>query len=194
MTTMRKIFLILILIGVAILLNRFISPGKSQLIPGSGVATNNDFQPKPTKIKIAKIGIAANIVNLGLNSDQTLEVPKAGSDVGWFDGSPAPGALGPAVMVGHLDTVRGAAVFYNLKQLTAGDMVEVEREDGSTAVFKVDASEKYSQDNFPTDKVYGPIDHAGIRLITCSGQYSLLKGRYSDNLVVYGTLVDIKKN
>jgi sortase (surface protein transpeptidase) len=93
------------------------------------------------------------------------------------------------VIVGHLDSIRGAAIFYDLKQIKTGDEVRVERDDGSAAVFKVDSLEMYSQDNFPTEKVYGPINFAGLRLITCAGTFSRLKGHYSDNLVVYASLV-----
>jgi LPXTG-site transpeptidase (sortase) family protein len=155
--------------------------------------SSNSFQPKPAKVRISKINVDAPVVDLGLNADGTLQVPQEGGDVGWYTKSPSPGAMGPAVMVGHLDTIKTAGVFYNLHKLQPGDEVEIEREDGSIAVFKIDSTEKYSQDNFPTDKVYGAIDHAGIRLITCSGTYSLLKGRYSDNLVVYGSLDRIVK-
>ncbi|MBX4186914.1 MAG: class F sortase [Candidatus Doudnabacteria bacterium] len=188
----QKVFVGLFVLGVILLVQRFFQTHR-QLIPTLGTLTNNDFQPKPARIRIPSLKVDAPVVELGLNQDQTLEVPKNSTDVGWYKYSPAPGGKGPAIMVGHLDSTRGAAVFYRLKDLKTGDMVELEREDHSIAVFRVDSKEEYSQDNFPTDKVYGAIDHAGIRLITCTGTYSILKGRYSDNLVVYGTLVDIRK-
>lgn len=95
-------------------------------------------------------------------------------------------------MVGHLDTVNGAAVFYRLRELVAGDTIEITRQDGKTAVFKVIGTEKYPQDDFATDKVYGAIDYAGLRLITCQGTYLRAKGHYSDNLVVYASLAEVR--
>lgn len=144
---------------------------------------------KPKSIKISAINVDAPIINLGLNQDGTLQVPDVYSDVGWYANSPTPGELGPSVMVGHLDSAKAAAVFYKLKDLKQNDKIEVTREDGSTATFNVDALQTFAQDNFPTDKVYGPIGYAGLRLITCSGTYNKAEGHYSDNLVVYASLV-----
>jgi sortase (surface protein transpeptidase) len=142
----------------------------------------------PVRIRIPALGIDAPIVNLGLNANKTLQVPKGDFEVGWYTGSPKPGAIGPSVMVGHLDSVRGPAIFQNLSRLKAGDIIEIVRKDGSKATFQVDTQEKYSQNKFPTEKVYGSIDYPGLRLITCAGTYSRLKGRYSDNLVIYASL------
>jgi hypothetical protein len=84
-------------------------------------------------------------------------------------------------------------VFWKLKQLQAGDEVAIARSDGSTAIFRVDRSQNFKQDKFPTQEVYGDIPYAGLRLVTCSGTYSRTQGHYSDNLVVFATLKSIEK-
>jgi hypothetical protein len=188
----RKMSIILLILGLALLSVFYFKNDQAAKIPAHTVATTNDFTPKPIRVKISTLNIDASVEDLGLNADGTLAVPKKDENVGWFTDSPAPGAVGPSVLVGHLDSIRGRAVFYNLKNIKIGDEVVVEREDGSRVVFRVEQMETYSQDNFPTDKVYGPISFAGIRLITCSGTYSRLKGHYSDNLVVYGRLARIE--
>jgi len=144
---------------------------------------------KPVHIKIPAANVDANMETLGLNPDKTLEVPKKDNQVGWYIGSPTPGEIGPSVMVGHLDSINGAAVFYRLNKVKPGDLIEITREDGSIATFKVDALQTFSQDNFPTDTVYGTISSAGLRLITCAGKWSIFERHYSDNLVVFATLV-----
>ncbi len=144
---------------------------------------------QPVEIKISAIGVDASVTTLGLNPDQTLEVPTDYSQVGWYTGSPTPGEIGPSVMVGHLDSAKAAAVFYKLKDIKLGDRIEIKREDGSIAVFEAESMELFSQDNFPTKKVYGPIDYAGLRLITCAGTFESSTGHYSDNLVVFAKLV-----
>jgi hypothetical protein len=91
--------------------------------------------------------------------------------------------------VGHVDYVNyGPAVFWDLSKLTPGDTFEVERKDGTKAKFKVDSVEAYPQANFPTEKVYGNINHAGIRLITCGGAWNEQTHHYSENTVVFGSL------
>lgn len=145
----------------------------------------------PTKILIPRLNIQSDFdVPLDLNSNGEVEVPKDFSKVGWYKHSPAPGSLGPAVILGHVDSYKGPAVFFSLGQLEVGDDIYIEREDGKTAHFKVDFLERYEQKEFPTEQVYGNIDYAGLRLVTCSGIYLKGKQRYTHNLVVYARLVE----
>ena len=92
------------------------------------------------------------------------------------------------IVVGHKDSTFGRAIFYDLNKLQPGDKTVIERSDGKTSTFAVESSEIYSQNNFPSEKVYGDISHAGLRLITCTGKFNRLIGRYSHNLVVYAEL------
>ena len=79
-------------------------------------------------------------------------------------------------------------MFYRLAELRPGDQILVDRADGGTAQFVVDRTEQHPKANFPTDAVYGHIDHAGLRLITCGGSFDADTGHYRDNLVVFATL------
>ncbi len=45
------------------------------------------------------------------------------------------------------------------------------------------------KDAFPTDLVYGDIDHAGLRLISCGGAFNRGTGHYEDNIVVFADLL-----
>jgi hypothetical protein len=65
----------------------------------------------------------------------------------------------------------------------------VTRTDGSTVTFQVDSVARYPKDAFPTDAVYGDIDHAGLRLITCGGEFDRAARSYKDNIVVYASAV-----
>jgi hypothetical protein len=145
---------------------------------------------KPSELIIEKIGVKSTFEDLGLNEDKTLEVPKDANKIGWYTKGPTPGELGPSVIVGHKDAPNNRkAIFFRLGELDPGDIIEVKREDGTIAKFEVNSVETHSQDNFPTEKVYGDINHAGLRLITCAGKWLGTKGNYSDNLVVYASLV-----
>ena len=48
---------------------------------------------------------------------------------------------------------------------------------------------EYPKNEFPTDVVYGDLDHAGLRLITCSGVLNRLAHSYDDNIIVFADLV-----
>lgn len=143
---------------------------------------------EPASLHIPSLNVSAPFIKLALNRDRTIEVPKTEHKVGWFIYGAKPGDTGPAVVVGHLDSPKGPAVFQNLKNIKVGEEIKITRQDNSTVTYKVDAIEKYSQDNFPTEKVYGSIDFAGIRVITCSGYFDTKKGHYSENLIVFGHL------
>jgi sortase (surface protein transpeptidase) len=146
----------------------------------------------PVSMAIPAIKVTSALVQLGLNPDGTVEVPSLedpDSKAGWYRSSPAPGSLGPAIILGHIDSKKyGPGVFYELGNLKPGQEVTVTRRDGSVAVFKIDGVRSYPKDHFPTATVYGNIDHAGLRLITCGGTFDPNKGSYESNIVVYASL------
>ena len=70
------------------------------------------------------------------------------------------------------------------------DEITVTRADGTQARFRVTSNEEFPKDEFPTDAVYGNIDHAGLRLITCGGEFDRQARSYTDNIIVFADLVD----
>lgn len=143
----------------------------------------------PVRVRIPSIGVDSDLMDLGLRPDGTLEVPPAGFPAGWFTGAPTPGELGPAVVAGHVDWGGQPGVFYRLRDLKVGDEVTVGRKDGSTALFRVAAVERFPKQDFPTDRVYGAIDYAGLRLITCGGAFDPRARSYVDNIIAFAELV-----
>ncbi len=141
---------------------------------------------RPTKVRIASIGVDATIIDLGLNPDRTLEVPEDIRLTGWWTGRSVPGEDGPSIVVGHIDSAaQGAGVFFRLRELDVGDVIHVERSDGSIAEFRVTETELVLKDEFPTDKVYGSTEGSQLRLITCGGSFDRSAGSYLGNLIVY---------
>ncbi|CAN5302834.1 hypothetical protein BH11ACT1_BH11ACT1_22130 [soil metagenome] len=143
---------------------------------------------KPVRLQIAAIGVDSPLMDLGLKADGTMEVPPSGFPAGWYTGAPTPGELGPAVIAGHVDW-KGPGVFYHLRDLKRGDPVLVTREDGSVAAFRVTRVEQFAKDKFPTDLVYGNIDVAGLRLITCGGSWNAQTHHYDDNIIAFADFV-----
>ena len=144
----------------------------------------------PYKLRIPAVDITAPFETpLDLTDEGGVVVPEAFDAVGWYKYSPTPGELGPSVVLGHVDSNTGPAIFWNLKNLKVGEEIYIDREDGTTATFSVTKLENHTQGSFPTSKVYSDIDHAGLRLITCSGLYNYRTLRYSHNLIVYAALV-----
>ena len=146
---------------------------------------------RPVSLTIPLIGVQTQLMTLGLAADGTMQVPplSSASVAGWFTGSPRPGAVGSAIIVGHIDSEDGPAVFYRLTELRPGDDVYVKRADGTTAKFRVTSRQTYLKDHFPTQAVYGPTPDAELRLITCGGAFDYATDHYLSNIVVYATEV-----
>lgn len=143
----------------------------------------------PVRIRIPAIDVDSALIDLGLQADGTMEVPAGGRVAGWYTKAPTPGETGPAVIAAHVDWDGEPGVFSDLKKLRPGHEISVQRQDGSTAIFRIDKVEQYAKAEFPTDAVYGNIDHAGLRLITCGGAFDDRARSYEDNIVAYARLV-----
>jgi sortase (surface protein transpeptidase) len=141
--------------------------------------------PRPVGLTIPSIGVQTSLVELGVTASGALQVPSTTSVAGWYTGSPRPGAVGSAVIAGHIDSYLGPGVFFRLSQLRPGDRVYVRRADGTLAVFRVTAVRSYTKDHFPTQTVYGPTPDAELRLITCGGTFDPALRSYLSNTVVY---------
>jgi sortase (surface protein transpeptidase) len=162
---------------------------------GPIVAPPQSAAPKPVaapvSLTIPLIGVQTNLMTLGLASNGEMQVPplSMASVAGWYTGSPRPGAIGSAIIVGHIDTTKGPAVFDRLNTLTSGDKIYVKRADGTLVEFRVTSVQTYLKDHFPTEDVYGPVPDPELRLITCGGAWDPATHHYLSNIVVYATEV-----
>jgi hypothetical protein len=143
---------------------------------------------------IPALNVNAPLTQLSLDQSGSLQPPPPANRnlAGWYKGGAAPGQAGAAVIVGHVDTMRGPAVFYGLGALHKGNTVAVHRGDGRTAVFTIYGIEVYPKADFPSDKVYSNPPGAELRLITCGGGYTQKTG-YLGNVVVYARLTATKQ-
>jgi sortase (surface protein transpeptidase) len=157
--------------------------------PRPATVTTTAAASRPVRVSIPAIGVNSPLIGLGLQADGSLQVPPTGFPAGWFTGGPAPGALGPAVLAGHVDWAGSPGVFYRLRDVVAGDVITVARQNGSTVTFRVSRVAKYAKNAFPTKAVYGNLDHAGLRVITCGGAFDHRARSYVDNIVVFADLV-----
>jgi Sortase domain len=166
-----------------------------------GAAAVRDFRsvrdhrrtPVPVRLEIARIGVDTALQRLGQDRDGAVEVPtglRRWEEAGWYDGEGGarPGDPGSAVILGHVDSKRGPAVFYRLRELRAGDPLVVVRADGSRVRFVVERVEQYPKRRFPTEDVYYPTLEPKLRLVTCGGAFDPAAGHYRDNVIVFATL------
>ena len=173
--------------------------------PGASATGRSDSEPRPSSsapaaraaapprrspplhLSIPSIGVSQRLLRLGLQKDGTVEVPAPGDaeNPGWYELGTAPGQPGSAVILGHVDSTSGPAVFYELRSLEQGDRVDVRLEDGRVAHFAVEDVVTYPNSRFPARKVYTPQGYRGLNLVTCGGDYDRSRGGYQSNVVAY---------
>lgn len=149
----------------------------------------------PVKISIGKIGVDAPVGQLDLLDNGRIEEPPLSQPnlTGWYKNGAAPGEIGPAVILGHVDSKRGAAVFFKVRTLQKGDTIEVTRRDRKVAVFTVDRLKQVPKTAFPGQEIYAAqLDHAALRLVTCGGSFDKRTGHYVSNVIVYAHMTGVR--
>ncbi|GKQ37702.1 class F sortase [Streptomyces sp. A012304] len=142
----------------------------------------------PQRVDIPELGVQAPVVARGLDARGAIDPPpydQAGI-VGWYAAGVRPGAVGTALMVGHVDTESRPAVFYKLSTLVAGGTIRVMRDDGKVAEFTVDDVDVIPLDRFDAHQAYGTREpgRAELRLITCGGTFDRATRSYTANVIV----------
>jgi len=165
-------------------------PGPIAAVRSAGVGrpTYSDLA-QPRRIVIPAIGVSAKVTRLGLNADGTIQTPTKWGVSGWYADGPTPGERGPAVVVGHVDSKSGPAVFYRLRALLRGDLIRIDRRDGTVVRFRVQRTERWPKSHFPSKRVYGPTSEAALRLVTCGGSFDAATGHYLEHTIVYAARI-----
>ncbi|MTE13100.1 class F sortase [Nocardia sp. CT2-14] len=142
----------------------------------------------PVSFNIASIKAQGSLISVGLNADGSVQVPADYQQAGWYQQGRAPGEQGSAVILGHVDSYKGMGVFFYLKKVKPGDMIDVTRADGKTAHFKVTDVRMYLKSQFPDQLVFGARGGATLQVVTCGGQFDQATKSYESNVVVFSSL------
>ena len=145
----------------------------------------------PVAVDIPAIGVHARLLRLGVNRNGTLQVPSLttrASEAAWYKYSATPGQIGSSVIEGHVDTIRGPAVFFRLGALRPGNRIDVRLADGITAVFRVTGVRRYVKSHFPAKVIYRTRGFAALHLITCGGAFNYKTRNYLSSIVVFAAL------
>ncbi|MEV0583662.1 class F sortase [Nonomuraea sp. NPDC050310] len=143
---------------------------------------------RPLRVLVPAVKVDAPVLAVNSGDKGRLQAPPLGEAnlAGWDRQSPVPGQPGASVLVGHLDTKTGPAVFARLRQVKPGDTLAVLRSDDRVVVFRATGTEQIGKAAFPVHKVFAGSAAPAIRLVTCGGRYDHARHSYEDNLIVYG--------
>ena len=165
-------------------------PPANQPVEAESFRSTRDYQQValPVRLRIPAARVDTELEQLGRMPDGSIAVPDAFDVAGWYAEGPRPGQPGPAVILGHVDSKKGPAVFYDLARLPTGTEIHVDRADGSTATFRMTGRSQVRKTLFPTELVYGATLEPSLRLVTCGGVFNRSAGSYLDNVIIYAAL------
>ncbi len=145
----------------------------------------------PVRLTIATINVDAAIEAVGLTPDGAMDTPQTPDDTAWYQLGPRPGDQGNAVIVGHVDSAAGGAVFWDLRTLTPGSMIAVVSDDGVTHQFVMRDAERYPLGSAPLTDIFGTGEGIHLTLITCDADtpFDRASGKYAGHLVIYADAV-----
>lgn len=167
-----------------------IEPIEKNYEPATVVQPDDQPGVTPARLEIPAIGVDAPVGPQGYTEEGGMAVPDSVTEVGWFEPGTKPGRRGNAVIAGHVDGQYGPAVFFDLKELKAGDEMYVYGKDGSTLTYTVDQVVAYPVEDSPIRELFGPTNERSLNLITCTGPYDNQANGYTERLAVYTTLTD----
>lgn len=144
----------------------------------------------PEELSVPSIDVSAPLEPVGVLENGQMGVPSTENGVAWFEPGPEPGEKGNAVMAGHVDSVDGPSVFYELENVQAGEQVRVTSEDGQELVFEVQRVVSYPREEAPIEEIFGSSDSRNLNLITCAGTFEQEHGTHDERLVVYTELTE----
>jgi Sortase domain len=170
-----------------------ISGRRPHLIAGSpapGRAQPGEIGPRggppPVEVAIPQVGISTRVGPVGASHDR-IEAPPV-TRAGWYRDGPRPGEPGRTVIIGHLDTRRGPAVFANLPSVSRGDTVVVTDAAGRGHNYRVVRVISVPKHLFRASEVFAPTPASTLALITCGGRFDRRSGHYERNVVVFARL------
>lgn len=145
----------------------------------------------PRALYINKIGVAARVLPMSINTDGSIQSPLNIFDAGWYTGSVKPGEIGASFIDGHASGATRQGLFGNLDKLVIGDTIDVEKGDGTKLTYKVVHTETVALEGLDMKKVLLPYGNSlkGLNLMTCTGNWIKDKQTFDQRVVVYTELV-----
>lgn len=141
-------------------------------------------------IRIPKLGVLARVLQVGTTSSGALATPTNVFDAAWYKNSAKPGQPGATLIDGHVSSWTTNGVFYDIKNLAAGDTIQIEKGDGTILDYTVVQTTAYPAAAVDMKALQQPITagKSGLNLITCGGKYDSKAGEFTHRIAVFATL------
>jgi len=168
------------------------TPPSTKPISASAMAAYTVPADQARYIRIPKLHVNARVLKVGVTKDGALATPSNVFDAAWYSNSAKPGQPGATLIDGHVSSWTTNGVFYGIKNLKAGDSIEIEKGDGTKLEYSVVKTTAYPADNVDMQALMQPVTagKSGLNLITCGGKYDSKSGEFTERIAVFATLND----
>ncbi|WP_246018471.1 class F sortase [Arthrobacter crusticola] len=139
----------------------------------------------PVSLDIPNTSISVNIVEVGVDKNDAMEIPNSFWEAGWYRYGPAPGSeSGNAVIAGHVDSQTEVLPFAQLRAVVPGTVITVGLADGRALRYEVTEVRNVPKATLNGSEVFRRDGPAQLKIITCGGKWLPEKGDYEDNVVL----------
>ena len=148
----------------------------------------------PVELQIDSVGVDAPIEVGNVADDGSMQDPSGPWVVSWYAPLGKIGEGGNVVMAGHVDYWNvGPAVFWDVRDLPAGDVIRVVGDDGKNYEYAVQWTKPYLAEQLTPEviqkDIVGDTGQETLTLITCGGDFNPDTGEYNQRWVVRANLV-----
>lgn len=147
-------------------------------------------QSAPVRVEVPALEADVPIDPVGVESDGEMEIPEDAARAGWYRFGPTAGSdSGTVVLAAHAGSnITPLGPLRNLIDLSAGDLINVTREDGVTLTYVVESAELIPKATIDLDEHFRREGEHRLVLFTCDGEWQDDVWSYTDNAVVTATL------
>jgi sortase (surface protein transpeptidase) len=166
--------------------------GKDEAAPSvETLSTYTVASSLPRALYIDKLDIAARILPMGVNKDNSIQSPKNIFDTGWYTGSVKPGDIGAMFIDGHASGPTREGIFAYLDKLAEGDEIQIEKGDGTRLTYRVVHTEIAELETLDMKKMLLPYGNTlrGLNLMTCTGKWLADQETYDQRVMVWAQQV-----
>lgn len=179
-------------------------PDQSQMITQADTPAARPLRPgTPLRLTAPDAGLDAPVepvwlepINIGedapgsdhlATATMQLGLPSSPTTVGWYALGPVPGQPGATLLVGHLDTVAGPAVFAGVPALRPGAELALDLAGGTNRHFVVDRVWRHPAQQPAPNELFALSGPSRVYLVTCTGRFVRAGGGYQERLIVAAT-------
>lgn len=139
---------------------------------------------RPVSMHISKAAVDAQVETIEI-VDGVMQNPTGPWIVSWYKETARLGEIGNVVIAGHVDYWNvGPSVFYNLKDLSSGDPIQLTGDDRQVYTYQVDWDKLFDVLNAPIQEIVGSTPAESLTIITCGGEFDYATGHYLQRRVV----------